>query len=187
MTEQPLKDGPTPEAEQHGDYAEVTVVAEDRSMATVKRNRRINPMMALYESGTIDEAQFEAAIEISRVAEEIQRTVGMRSASLEARVDNSGSAKNLLIEQVSRVRLEATYNKWRSRLPMPKRMVIDMVVEERPLFATARRFKLGYPKARNILINALNNWIEIRDEVLREIDEHGVMIAQLRAGGGLIE
>ena len=142
MTEQPLKDGPTPETEQHGDYADVTVVADDRSMATVKRNRRVNPMMALYESGTLSEEQFDASVEIARIAEEITLPVGMRSASLEARVDNSGSSENLLIEKLTRVQLEAAYNSWRAFLPMPKRMVIDLVLGSSTIMAASRRYRM---------------------------------------------
>lgn len=173
-----------PEAERHGDYVEVTVVAEDRSSATVKRNRMTNPMLTLYENGVITEEQFDASVEIARVAEEITRPIGMRSASLEARVDNSGSAKNLLIENLSRVQLEATYSRWRDRLPMPRRMVIDMIVEQRPLAATARIYRIGYRKARKHLINALDRWIDIRAKVFEIIDEKDVAAAQYRAGGG---
>lgn len=170
-----------------GDYSDVTVVADDRSQATVKRNRMTNPIYTLWERGVIDEDQYDAAIEIARIAEEITRPVGLRGASLEARVDNSGSAKNLLIENLSRVQLEATYNRWRMRLPMPRRMVIDMVVDQRPIEATARRHKIGFRKARSRLIDALDRWIDIRSVVRDQIDMDDVRSAQFRAGGGFVE
>ena len=175
-----------PEALAQGDFADVTVVADDQSQATVKRNRITNPMLALYERGSITEEQFEASVEIARVAEIIAQAVGMRSASLEARVDNSGSAKDLLIEHIGRVRLEATYSKWRDRLPMPKRLVIDMVVEQRPIFATARRYRVGHPRARIWLVRALDRWIELREKLQVEIDEQEVAAAHYRAGGGVL-
>lgn len=176
-----------PEAERHGDYAEVTVVADDSSQARVKRNRMTNPLLTLYENGIIDADQFDASTEIARIAEEITRPVGLRSASLEARVDNSGSAKNLLIENLSRVQLEATYNSWRYKLPMPRRMIVDMIVEQRPLAATSRIYRVGYRKARSRLIDALNEWIRIREEIRKAIDERDLAAAQFRAGGGIIE
>lgn len=187
MTEQPLKDGPTPETEQHGDYADVTVVADDRSMATVKRNRRVNPMMALYESGTLSEEQFDASVEIARIAEEITLPVGMRSASLEARVDNSGSSENLLIEKLTRVQLEATYNSWRAFLPMPKRMVIDLVLGSSTIMAASRRYRMRRAKVRTVLVDSLDRWINIREKMHELIDERDVEAAHYRAGGGVVK
>lgn len=176
-----------PEAEAHGDYAEVTVVADDRSIATVKRNRLTNPMFALYERGTLSVEQYDASIEIARVAEEITLPVGLRCASLEARVDNSGSAKNLLIENLSRVQLEATYNRWRGHLPMPKRMIIDLVLGSSSIVASSRRYHMRKTRVRNLLIDALDRWIDIRDKMRELIDERDVEAAQIRAGGGLLQ
>lgn len=171
---------------QRGIYADVTVVAEDRSQATVKRNRRTDPIADLYHRGTVTEEQYEAAVQIARVAEMLARPVAVRSASLEARVDNSGSAKDMLIEQVDRVRLEATYSAWRAQLPMPKRLVLDMVIDGRPIFATARRYRIGFPKARKQLIDALDRWNSLRGKLVKEIDEQDVLAAHYRAGGGII-
>lgn len=175
-----------PEVFQHGDYAEVTVVAEDRSQATVRRNRSTSPLLTLYERGSINEDQYEAAIEIARVAEMIASPVGLRSASLEARVDNSGSAKDLLVEHIGIVRLEATYSRWRQQLPMPRRMVIDMVVDGSPVFVTARRYRIGLPKAKKVLRKALDSWIQLREKFEAEIDQEDVEAAHLRVGGGTI-
>jgi hypothetical protein len=186
MSEEHYRDGPTPEAERQGDFVEVTVIADDQSSATVKRNRRHDPIMSLYERGAITEEQHDAAVEIARIAEEITRPVGLRCASLEARVDNSGSARNLLIENLSRVQLEATYNRWRDRLPMPRRMVIDMVVDHRPIDATARIYNIGFRKARARLIHSLDRWIDIRSKMRELIDAQDVEAAQLRVGGGSV-
>lgn len=175
-----------PEALAQGDFADVTVVADDQSQATVKRNRMTNPMLALYERGSITEEQFEASVEIARVAEIIAQAVGMRSASLEARVDNSGSAKDLLIEHIGRVRLEATYSEWRQTLPMPRRMVIDLVTGSVSLTVSSRRYRMRKRKAKVILVEALDRWIGLRSKIESEIEEQEVIAAHFRAGGGII-
>lgn len=175
-----------PEVFNHGDYADVTVVAEDQSQATVRRNRMTNPMLALYERGSITEEQFEASVQIARVAEIISQAVGMRSASLEARVDNSGSAKDLLIEHIGRVRLEATYSAWRQTLPMPRRMVIDLVTGSVSLTVSSRRYRMRKRKAKVILVDALERWIKLREKIESEIEEQEVIAAHFRAGGGII-
>lgn len=175
-----------PEALAQGDFADVTVVADDQSQATVKRNRMTNPMLALYERGSITEEQFEASVEIARVAEIIAQAVGMRSASLEARVDNSGSAKDLLIEHIGRVRLEATYSEWRQTLPMPRRMVIDIVVGYTSINVAARRYRMRKPKVTKFVERALGHWVELRSKKDAEIDEQEVAAAHFRAGGGII-
>ncbi|MBP6554635.1 MAG: hypothetical protein KA233_03045 [Novosphingobium sp.] len=175
-----------PEALAQGDFADVTVVADDQSQATVKRNRITNPMLALYERGSITEEQFEASVEIARVAEIIAQAVGTRSASLEARVDNSGSAKDLLIEHIGRVRLEATYSEWRQTLPMPRRMVIDLVTGSVSLTVSSRRYRMRKRKAKVILVDALDRWIGLRSKIESEIEEQEVIAAHFRAGGGII-
>ena len=176
-----------PEALAQGDFADVTVVADDQSQATVKRNRMTNPMYTLYEHGSINEDQYDAAMEIARVAEEITRTIGLRSASLEARVDNSGSAKNLLIESLSRVQLEATYNAWRSQLPMPRRMIIDLALGSGTIAASARRYRMRRAKVRKILIKALDSWIGLREKVREQIEASDVEAMHLRVGGGTLK
>jgi hypothetical protein len=187
MIEESYRDGPTPEAERQGSYADVTVVADDRSQARVRRNRTTNPMMELFERGSIDEDQYDAAVEISRVAEAISRPAGMRSASLEARVDNSGSAKNLLIEHLGWVRMEKAYSIWRTRLPMPKRMVIDLVTGATTLNTAARRYRMRKNRARTRLVDALNSWIGLCEEMREKIDERDVESAHHRAGGGTLK
>jgi len=176
------------EAMARGDYAEVTIVeAERSSQATVLRAKDRSPLLDLRNRGVISDEQYAAACEIATVVERMEATVGIRSASLEARVDNSGAARDLLIETLSQVRREVAYSLWRQWLPYPKRMVIDMVVLQRPTFATARRYKMGLPKAKARLIRALDNWDDAKERVRKMLDEQDVLAAHQRAGGGILK
>lgn len=171
-----------------GEYSMVTIVEDERSsQATVLRAKDRSPLLDLLSRGVIDEEQYGAACEIAAIVERMEGTVGMRSASLEARVDNSGAAKDLLIETLGQVRREVAYGKWRDHLPYPKRMVIDMVVLQRPIFATARRYRMGLPKARTRLVDALTDWLKVKEEVFAMVDERDVLSAHWRVGGGILK
>lgn len=171
-----------------GEYSMVTIVEDERSsQATVLRAKDRSPLLDLLSRGVIDEDQYGAACEIAAIVERMEGTVGMRSASLEARVDNSGAAKDLLIETLGQVRREVAYSLWRQWLPYPKRMVIDMVVLQRPIKATARRYKMGLPKAKARLIRALENWEVAKDRVRKMVEEQDVLAAHQRVGGGILK
>lgn len=159
------------EAQAHGDYIDSVIVhVESNTRATTKRSRQQSALALMHERGAISPAQYEAAGQIARVAESIERAVSLRGARLEPRVDCGGSARDMLTERLSQVRLEMTYNRWRDRLPMPRRMVIDMVIADRDLVATARVHNVPWRAARSRLIAGLDLWLELRDAVWREID-----------------
>lgn len=177
----------TRETERHGDYAEEFVMhIETMTLARTKRNRLMNPFKALYDRGVLTKEQLEATTEIAMAAERIQCAVSVRGASLEARVDNMGDGRDSLVERLALVRLEVTYSRWRQCLPTPKRMILAMLLEPGSLASKARRFHLGWPVARAKLLNALDLWIDKREQVMRNIDEAEVLGAQNRVGGGII-
>ena len=93
----------------------------------------------------------------------------------------------MLTERLSHVRLEMTYNRWRDRLPMPRRMVIDMVISDRDLVGTARVHNIPWRQARCRLIAALDLWLELRDAVWREIDGDDTARAYRRLGEGRLK
>jgi hypothetical protein len=172
----------TPEAEQHAEYKDEFVLhIESFTLARTKRNMATSPFADLFFRGVIDKDQYGASVEIVSASEILTRDTGMRGASFEARVDGSGSARDALVEHIAQVRLSVAYTEWRKRLPMPKRMILDMLLEPGSLFVKARRFRVGWPKARRQLIQALDNWIEIREKVARNIDEKDVEWAHIRA------
>lgn len=176
----------TPEAEQHGSFESVFMPAANGQQAKVRRRKSTSGLYRMWEKGSITAEQLDASTDIALVAERIERAVSIRCASLEARVDNSGSARDILAERLNHVRAEATYTRWRNRLPTPKRMILDMVLTDRDLFITARVYSMGWPKARRLLIRALDNWIDIKAKVWKDIDERDVTPIHLKLGGGYL-
>ena len=155
------------EAQAHGDYADSVVThLETNTRAQTKRNRQQSALGLMHEWGAIE------------------RAVSLRGARLEPRVDCGGSARDMLTERLSQVRLEMTYNRWRDRLPMPRRMVIDMVISDRDLVATARVHNVPWREARRRLIAALDLWLELREAVWREIDADDAGRAYRQLGEG---
>lgn len=156
------------------------------ALEAIGPSRMQSPIGRMYESGALSDEQYNAADEIATVAEMIERAVSVRGASLEARVDNSGASRDLLIESLGRVRLEMTYSAWRARLPMPRRMVLQMVLTNQPLTSTARAFKVPWRKARVMLIDALDRWSEVKDQIWKAVDEEDVETVYRRLGCGTL-
>ena len=175
----------SPETERHGRYSEEFVThVETNTKALTVRNRMTSGIARMFADGGIDDVQFASAIEIAYIAEAIERNVSVRCASLESRVDGSGSARNALLERMAQVRREKAYGEWHQTLPMPKRLVLDMILTTQPLVATARAYRVPWRKARGHLIDALDRWIDIRERVWRRIDEHEVLARYARLGDG---
>lgn len=175
------------EVEAQGDYTDSVVThVESNTRVATRRNRQQSALALMHERGAISVAQYDAAGQIARIAESIERAVSLRGSRLEARVDCGGSARDMLTERLSHVRLEMTYNRWRDRLPMPRRMVIDMVIGDRDLVGTARVHHVPWRQARCRLIAALDLWLELRDLVWREIDGDDLAQSYRRLGEGRI-
>jgi len=169
------------EAERHGQYAEDYIThVETNTKAWTKRNRTSSALAIMHERGAITPAQFFAAAQIAMTAEAIERAVSVKGASLEARVDQSGSARDHSIERLGMVRREQTYTRWRLTLPTPKRLVIDMVLSPHSLVATARVYRVPWRKARIMLVDALDRWIDIERRVADQLDQDDLDRANLR-------
>lgn len=176
---------PTPEQRQHAPYHHDEILhVETFTRAMVHRVRHASSLRAMCDREQITSAQYQAALEIAFIAEMIERSVSVRGASLEARVDHSGSARNALIERLGSIRAEKAYTDWRQSLPMPKRMVIDMVIEDVSLVAIARRYRVGWVKARKYLLAALDRWEDIRARTWKDVDARDVLWRYARLGEG---
>lgn len=174
------------EAEANGAYDDGFVVhVETNTKAWTKRNRTSSAITVMHQRGQLTPEQFSAAQEIAFVAEAIARNVGVTCASMEARVDHAGSGRDALVERLSAVRREQTYNRWRQTLPMPRRLVLDMLLSPRAMVASARIHNVPWRKARACMIDALDRWNAIGELVRREIGERDVDAAHARIAGYL--
>lgn len=162
-------------------YRDDIIHAESFTRATVNRVRQYSALSDMHSRGQITDDQFFAAQQIARVAEMIQRNASVQCASLEARVDYAGSAKDILVERLGFVRMEVAYSKWRTSIAMPRRMILDMVLEDRNLFVTARVYRVGWPKAKRLLREALDLWCELLWQARREIEQDDLDKAHMRA------
>lgn len=171
----------TPEAERHGQYDDETVMhVETGTRVQTKRNRHVSSLVRLHHNNQLTNDQFVASQRIIRIAERIERNVSLRCASLEARVDNSRSSSQILLERLNQVRDEVAYTRWRGQLRLPRRLVLDMLLLPVPLAETARRYRFAWTTARRRLVDSLDLFIEIRERVAREVDESDMVRAQSR-------
>lgn len=175
-------DAPTAEQMRQAEYHRDEIIhAETFTRATVHRIRQVSSLRKLLDDRQINDKQHFAAQQIAFVAERIERNAAVQCASLEARVDCSGSGRDVLVERLSIARLERTYGLWRTRIAMPRRMIIDMVLADRALFATARKYGVGWPRAKRLLCNALDMWTDLHRKTCDEVSQEDLDKAQVRA------
>jgi hypothetical protein len=170
----------TPEQELSGLYADRRVTDAEGVTVRTKCRKAQSSIARMHDRGSITAEQFQAALDIARVAEMIQHDVGFRGASIEERVSSSnrpGSAgdRNLLL-----IRLERLYTKWRDGLPMPRRLYVDIALTDQGAAALARKHKHDWPTARKRFIAALDRWIDLKRLVWDEIDEDAVDRCEMR-------
>lgn len=175
---------PTIYTEQHGEYREqfvTEVESATRAKTSVRKSR--SALEYMRQRGSLTDEQYYSAQRIAQVAEMLQSSVSGSCASMEARVDCSGSARDALNESLYRVRAEAAYTEWRSKLPLPRRMVIDMVTQDAGLAEIAAEHNMGWPKARKMLVAALDAWPEVFGRYVKGIDQEDLdaQHARLRA------
>lgn len=115
-------------------------------------------LIQLHRNGTIDKDQLEWAAQIANVYRSLEADVAIKVASLEARVDQSRGGGRAA-EGVLRVRMHLAYGYWRDMLPMPKQMVLDMIVGDAIGYSVAaKRHRVHNRKARRELIAAIDRW-----------------------------
>lgn len=163
----------TPETLAQGGLVEGFVTDGPHRTRTYHR-RRTSALKAMCDRGNLSDLQYYAALQIARIAERIERDAAVGSASMEARVDCSGSAKDKLVESLYDVRAERAYTEWRQSLPIPRRMIVDMVTRDYRLKAIAARHNMGWPRAQRLLRNALDDRGDIFARSMRAIDQDDV-------------
>lgn len=125
-------------------------------------------MARLYQSGAIDAQQLDASVAIATMAERIGAEVRIRTVSLETRVDGGGRHDGTFFERLGAVRAEIAYSAWRKALPQPA-PVLAMIVDDIGIAETARFYRMGKPRARALLIEALDLWVTMLEDAYREI------------------
>ncbi|WP_234780490.1 hypothetical protein [Sphingobium yanoikuyae] len=115
-------------------------------------------LIQLHRNGTIDKDQLEWAAQIANVYRSLEADVAVKVASLEARVDQSRGGGRAA-EGVLRVRMHLAYGYWRDMLPMPKQLVLDMIVGDAIGYSVAaKRHRVHNRKAKRELIAAIDRW-----------------------------
>lgn len=153
-------------------------------ISAIPERRRQWPLDRMHAAGKISDGEHLAACEIADVIEMIERQVGVRCASLEARVDYSGSARDQLLESIGRIRLEVAYRMWRRTLPKPPRLILDMITSTQSYVGIARAYRTPWRRARTMLISALRRWEEIREVVWHDVQRGHVEWIYERLGEG---
>lgn len=151
---------------------------------SVPSRRLQSPLNRMLTAGKISRDQLAAAERIAFVIELIQRSTSVRSASLEARIDYSGSARDVLVEGLNTIRAEAAYSAWRQRIPVPKAMIIDMVTSNTSYVAVARKYGLHYRTARKRLLKALDLWQDLEASMRDRITAEDAQAVHEALGGG---
>lgn len=112
----------------------------------------------LHSNGTINNEQLEWAAQIANVYRSIEADVGIKVASLEARVDSS-SRPPVVAERIHRVRMHLAYTYWRAMIPAPKALVLDMIVGDTIGYSVAAvRYRVHPRKAKRLLLEAIDRW-----------------------------
>lgn len=172
----------TPEAAAKGLDRATVQDEEGRNWNSYRRKTR-SALEYMRQQGNLTDEQYFSAQRIAQIAEMLQSSVALGCASMEARVDCSGSARDALNESLYRVRAEGAYTEWRSKLPLPRRMVIDMVTRDSGLAEIAATHNMGWPRARKVLVDALEAWPDIFAKYCGQIDQEDLdqQHARLRA------
>jgi hypothetical protein len=112
----------------------------------------------LHANGSINNEQLEWTAQIANVHRSIESDVGVKVASLEARVDTT-SRPAVIAERIHRVRMHRAYGFWRDMLPAPKALVLDMIVGDAIGYTVAaRRHRVHNRKAKRLLLDAIDRW-----------------------------
>ena len=121
-------------------------------------NTHDGALVQLHANGTIDADQLEWAAQIANVYRSIEADVAVKVASFEARIDQS-TRGGAVGERIHRVRMHHAYGIWRSMLPAPKSLVLDMIVGDAIGYSVAAsRHRVHKRKAKRLLLEAIGRW-----------------------------
>jgi hypothetical protein len=155
-------------------------------IARVPERQRQSPLARMVKIGSISAEELASAHEICRVVEIIDRDVMVSCSSLEARVDHSGSGRNILIESLGRIRAEVAFQAWHEMIPMPRAMIMDMIVRDVNYRQTSNKYNINWRTARKRLKTALRLWETVKIEARHKITEEAVSDVYQLLGEGIL-
>ena len=145
---------------------------ETHAKASVVRQ---GAMARLYRTGAITIQQWGASMEIAAAYEKVTMAAGVGTTwSTMERVDVSRSPQDLNLGGVWN---EIAYSRWRRGLEHPG-PVLAMIVEDRGLDAAARQYSMHKRRAKRLLIDALNAWARLHQDVRKTVDRASVAAAE---------
>ncbi|ODU84508.1 MAG: hypothetical protein ABT10_02905 [Novosphingobium sp. SCN 63-17] len=150
---------------------------------------RQGALARLHRSGAISNDQLGWALEIQAEHERIDAEVTVRSASLETRVDLSVCPDAAFFESLGRVRRAIAYSRWRRQLPMVctgcltgAQHVLAMVVDDLGITWAARRLRMSVRRTRKVLLDALDLWPSILEDVRGQVGDEDLVLVHRRIG-----
>lgn len=163
----------TPETLAQGGLEKIIAPNGANRDTTLKR-RTASSLARLESRGVITSEQLWAAQEIALEAERLEAPLRAKTMGMVDRVDCGGSARDPHAESLHRVRMARAYSTWRLRIPLPRRMVIDMVMQDYRLAAIAASYNRSWRKAIVVLKYCLDMWAEEKRAAFDGIDQEDV-------------
>lgn len=132
------------------------------------RQAQLRPgaLARLHASGAIDKDQLAAAEQIETAYRAITAGVTVRTASLEARVDGGGHGRAER-QAIGRIHADLAYDFWRAQVGGCADVLLRIIVHDVPLTVIARDGRIGMPRARRMLTDALDLWWFARKRTMR--------------------
>lgn len=141
------------------------------------RRQRAGALARLHASGYLSDDELAWSQEIAAAAERIMADAGVRTASLETRVDTSRHG-DAFHEALFSVWMEMAYSRWRAQLrPDVVTMVLDMIVRDIGLTQAAASRGMHKRRARKLLAESLHHWARIFHDVRRDVTAADLLAA----------
>lgn len=140
------------------------------------RQRRPGAIARLHASGYLTDDELAWAQEIAAAAQAIMADAGVRTCSLETRIDASRHG-HAFFEALGAVWREMAYSSWRTMLP-DAGLVLDIVVHDVGLARAAAAHGMHVRRARKLLVDALHLWMRAHAQVRRMIGPADLAAAQ---------
>lgn len=123
----------------------------------------------LYTRGVLDQFELADADLIAAIAAKIGAELGIRTVSLETRVDRSPRTDGAFYEALGWVRAEMAYSRWRAWLPEPQ-PVLAIIVGDCGIAQAAARYGISARRAKRLLLEALWAWPGFHADAVKRVD-----------------